>query len=269
MGDQIALVTLRNLGHDVNFAGGSAGDDMNMEATHVFRNDEIAEDAVVMAMLSSRNPAKVAVNHGHEPISEPVEVTCADGAQVHELDGRPAFEVWKEAVEQHFEHQRDESIDFDTIREGSQKLAGLLTEYEFGIEEGEGIGDNKGYKTRWPGMTETMDGTLDFAVNVPEGTSLRIMYSPKDQQINAARQTAHEAVGLLESQNVDVAGGFVYDCVCRAAILEDEFPNAVKAMADELEVPFAGFETYGELCMERGQMSGFHNTTSVTLVLPE
>jgi methyl-accepting chemotaxis protein len=269
LGDQIALTTLRELGRDVSFAGGSAGDDMNMENTYVFCNDEISQDAVVMALLASRRPTKIAVNHGHEPISEPLTVTDSEGSCVNELDGEPAFDVWRRAVESHFVTHREETIDFDTITPGSRRLATLLTEYEFGIEEGEGIGDNEGYKTRWPGMTETMDGPLDFAVNVPEGTTLRIMYSPKQQQIEAARETAEEAVGLLESQNVEVAGGFVYDCVCRAAILNDEFPTAIKEIADELDAPFAGFETYGELCMERGQMSGFHNTTNVTLVLPE
>jgi methyl-accepting chemotaxis protein len=268
-GDQIALTTLRTLGRDVSFAGGSAGDDMNMEETHVFCNGEISQDAVAMALLASRRPTQVAVDHGHEPISEPVTVTDSDGACVYELDGSPAFEVWRNAVESHVGNHRDEVIDFDTIQPGSQRLAELLTEYEFGIEEGEGIGSNDGYKTRWPGITETMDGPLDFAVNIPEGTTLRVMYSPKQQQIEAARNATREAVDMLEGQNVDVAGGFVYDCVCRAAILNEEFPNAIKAIADELDAPFAGFETYGELCMERGQMSGYHNTTSVTLVLPE
>ena len=31
----------------------------------------------------------------------------------------------------------------------------------------------------------------------------------------------------------------------------------------------AGFETYGEIALDVGDMSGFHNTTSVVLAFPE
>jgi methyl-accepting chemotaxis protein len=40
-------------------------------------------------------------------------------------------------------------------------------------------------------------------------------------------------------------------------------------MVDELGgVPIAGFETYGEIALDAGDMSGFHNTTSVVLAFP-
>ena len=32
--------------------------------------------------------------------------------------------------------------------------------------------------------------------------------------------------------------------------------------------PIAGFETYGEIAMDLGQSSGFHNTTTVVLAFP-
>ena len=32
--------------------------------------------------------------------------------------------------------------------------------------------------------------------------------------------------------------------------------------------PLAGFETYGEIALDVGAMSGFHNTTAVVLALP-
>ena len=33
--------------------------------------------------------------------------------------------------------------------------------------------------------------------------------------------------------------------------------------------PIAGFETYGEIALDVGDMSGFHNTTSVVLAFPK
>lgn len=60
----------------------------------------------------------------------------------------------------------------------------------------------------------------------------------------------------------------VFDCVCRAAILEDEFEDAVETMAGELDVPLVGLETYGEVCLREGEMRGYHNTTPSVLLIP-
>jgi methyl-accepting chemotaxis protein len=66
-----------------------------------------------------------------------------------------------------------------------------------------------------------------------------------------------------------VAGALVFDCICRNLILGAEFTRAVKGMAEELgHVPVAGFETYGEIALAAGDMSGFHNPTSVVLAFP-
>ena len=37
----------------------------------------------------------------------------------------------------------------------------------------------------------------------------------------------------------------------------------------DLSIPMLGWETYGEIRLEPGQFSGFHNTTSVVLLLPK
>ena len=67
-----------------------------------------------------------------------------------------------------------------------------------------------------------------------------------------------------------VAGAIVFDCVCRGVILGDDFRRGIEAIASTLgDVPLLGFETYGEIAMSPGQFSGFHNTTTVVMLLPE
>lgn len=258
VGEQVAMVTQRRLGQQVSLAGGSAGDDMRMERTEVFCNGTTVSDGVVVGLVASESPPAVTVDHGHSPISEPVTVTDVEGSVVRELDGEPAFEVWREAIRDHAADQF--GVDVDTLEPGTE-LTNLLTRYEFGIDQG------RAYKIRWPGLTTDTSGPLHFAVDVPEGTVFRVMESPNDAQIAAVRSAAREARAEIGSG--DVAGGFVYDCVCRSVILNEEFDTAVDAIREELAAPFTGFETYGELCMERGQTSGYHNTTAVVLLLPK
>lgn len=259
VGEKLALVTQQKLGPEVTIAGGAATDDHALEATHVFRGDTVAEDGVVLALIAAEKRPVVAVEHGHEPLSEPVEVTDAEGPLVHELDGRPAFQVWKDIVREPV--RESFGADVDALGPGDQTLQRILCEFEFGIDQG------GAYKMRWPWVEAATGDTLHFSVEVPEGTVLRVMHGTEDEQIRSARETARSA--LEKAGDVDVAGAFVYDCACRSIVLGEEFPTAVDAMADELQVPFVGFETYGEMCMGPAQLSGFHNNTTVVLLLPE
>ncbi|MBX0347975.1 FIST C-terminal domain-containing protein [Halomicroarcula pellucida] len=256
VGERLALAIQRRLGPHVGFAGGAASDNYQMESTPVFCDGTVAEDALVLVLVSGTQRAVISVDHGHEPISEPHAVTDGSGNVVRELDGEPAFEVWKNAVR---DHVTAFDFDVDALSLESEEMNRLMGVYEFGIDQG------NGFKIRWP-KSIGQDGSLSFAVDVPEGTVLRVMYGGQESQIDSVRRVAEEAVALAEG---DLAGGFIFDCACREIILQDEFSDAVDELASVLSVPFAGFETYGELCMQMGQLSGFHNTTTVAFLLPE
>lgn len=258
VGEELALVCQQKLGPEVTIAGGAAADDHRMEATPVFHGDRVVEDAVAVALIAGTERPVVAVGHGHEPLSEPVTVTSAGDRLVHELDGEPAFRVWKDAVREAVRAEFD--VDVDALDADDQLLQQILCEFEFGIDQG------GRYKMRWPWIEAETGDTLHFAVDVPEGTVLRVMHGSEDDQIESARATARRA--LDAAGDTDVAGGFVYDCACRGIVLGDRFPDAVGAIDGELGLPFAGFETYGETCMGPGEFSGFHNNTTVVLLLP-
>ena len=123
------------------------------------------------------------------------------------------------------------------------------------------------YKVRVP-LSINADGSLNFVCNVPEGSVLKIMESPKDAQINSAKEAAQNAVDSLRGHKI--AGVIIFDCVCRALILEDKFSQAIESIMEVIgkDIPIIGFETYGEIGMEAGQLSGFHNTTTSILLIP-
>jgi len=258
VGERLSLAIQRRFGPHIEFAGGAASDNYRMESTPVFCGETVADDALVLTQISGPKRPVIAVDHGHEPISEPWEVTDAAGNVVHELGGKPAFEVWKDAVRGSVAETFGTSV--DDLAPDSDELYMLMGAYEFGIDQG------GTYKIRWPRVAVESTGALRFAVDIPEGTVLRVMYGSRAEQIRSARRAADDALARSEG---DIAGAFVYDCACREIILQDAFADAVAEIADGLSAPLAGFETYGELCMQRGQLSGFHNTTTVIFALPE
>lgn len=256
VGERLALTTQQRLGPNVSVVGGAASDDFRLTATDVFVNDRVVSDGVALALVASKRRPVVTVEHGHEPISGPHEVTRAEGSTVHELDGRPAYEVWKDAVR---ERAHDVfGVDVDDLAPDDPMGTQLRGAFEFGIDQG------SDYKMRWPSAVD--GGAVRFAVDVPEGTVFRVMYGSPEDQVESARAAARQAREL--AGDTPLAGAFVYDCACRAIILQERFPDAVAAIDEELGVPFTGFETYGETCIQLGQLSGFHNTTTAIMLLP-
>lgn len=256
-GEESVLSALEALGPNVKFSGGAAGDDLKFKETKVFVNNDVSSDAVSLALIASRIPVAIGVKHGHSPISPPLTITKAEGNIVHEINGKPAFEVWKEYTRV---NAKGIGIDVDKMTE-VEAIQTFFTRYEAGLLTG------ADYKIRWLGGTTTTKGPITFPCTMSEGMVLRVMESPQQDQIASARKAAE--IALSACRGVKLAGAIVFDCVCRAVILGDDFSKAVSEFGKVLKVPFIGFETYGEIAMELGQLSGFHNTTTVVLLFPE
>lgn len=255
-GEEAPINLFNMLGTDIILGGGAAADDLKFEKTFVFCDDKVSTNAASLCYILSRSPIFTSVKHGHTPLSEALKVTKAKGSILYEVDGRPAWEVWKEKTK---EEAKKIGIDVDNLTTPTE-IGAFLLRYELGILVGEE------YKIRVP-LSKNDDGSLNFACTIPEGITIHIMKSPKEDQILSAR-TAME-IAKQRAGDTKLAGALIFDCVCRAIILEEDFSSAVQEFKKILgDVPFLGWETYGEICLRSGEFSGFHNTTSVVLLLP-
>lgn len=257
-GEEVAMLGYQE--RPVPFVGGSAADDLSLSETVVFADDEVATDAVALALLAADRPFGRAVGHGHEPLGDGHTVTAADGSVVESLDDRPAFDAWRETVR---EHADGVDADLATLSPDDDAFGELLTRFEFGIETGDGE-----FKVRWPGLTRTTDGPLRFATRIPEGAELFVVDTdPEAQLATADRVTAAAVDGPAESS--PPAGAVAFDCVCQGLVLDDRFGDAVSRMAERLSAPLAGAQTYGEVALDHDDMRAYHNTTTSLLVFPE
>jgi methyl-accepting chemotaxis protein len=255
-GEEATLIAASLLGDNVRLAGGAAGDDLKMAETFVGCGTEVASDAAVVAQIFSKSPLGVGVSHGHRPLSPSLRITRAEGNVVREIEGRPAWSVWKEQTRASA-HAR--GVDVDTLP--ADQEGAFLLRYEAGLAAG-----GEAYKIRAP-LSRSQDGSISFACGIPEGSVIRITESVPERQVESAREAARRARTQLGGTP---AGALVFDCICRNLILDRDFTRAVRGMSEELGgVPLAGFETYGEIALDAGDMSGFHNTTSVVLAFPQ
>lgn len=253
-GEEATLIAASLLGDGVRLAGGAAGDDLQMRAAQVGLDGQVTGDAVVLAALFSKKPLGVGVQHGHLPVSKPMRVSSAEGSVVKRIEGRPAWDVWVEATEG---AARKAGIDARKLTE--DQVGAFLLRYEAGLATG------STFKIRAP-LSRAPDGSLSFACGVPEGALIQITESEPQRQVSSAREAARRARAQMGGE---CAGAIVFDCICRNLILGPQFRDAVAAIESELGgAPFAGFETYGEIALDAGELSGFHNTTTVVLTFP-
>jgi len=250
-GEEAALLLAAALG-DAPLVGGAAGDDLAMKETHVGAGNRVLTDGIAIGTIFSPGPLGIGVKHGHSPLTrQSFRVTRADAGVVLEVDGRPAWDVW---LEQTGKRARELGLD----PEGQP--GAYLLRFEAGLRAG------PEYKVRAP-LAPRPGGGILFATAMPEGTTFQIMESDVSSQIDSAIEAARRA--RLALGGARVAGALVFDCICRKLILGDEYGPMLASVSKELGgAPLAGFETYGEIAMNSGDMSGFHNTTSVVLAFP-
>jgi methyl-accepting chemotaxis protein len=263
MGERVALLASYLFGRGLRIVGGMAGDDFKMEKTFVFSDDNARTDSIGVCLLASKMPLFTGVKHGHTPVSRKLKATRTECNVLYEINNMPAWMAWKEETA---ESARKAGIDVNQLKTPAE-IAQFCANSQLGLateKEGE-------YKIRWP-VSANEDGSLNFTCDIAEGAIFRIMDgSNLEDQIDAA-----EGAAMMARQSAgdagysEFAGILVFDCAHRQLMLGDKFPESVDRYKKVLPgVPLLGWETYGEIRLEPGQFSGFHNTTAVVLLLPK
>jgi hypothetical protein len=235
------------LPHEI--VGGAAGDEGKFAGTFVGVNAECANGAVAALHVVDRTRWGVGVDHGLSPVTAPMRVTRAEGSIVHELDGRPAFEVYKD-----YAKSKGLALTMDNAPP-------FFLNNELGV-----IVFDQLKKARAP-LAANPDGSLLCAAGIPQGASVCFLGGTHDALVSAARRAATEAKERLGAGRA--AGVLLFDCICRGGILGPDFHREIQAVRDVFpDVPIAGFLTYGEIARYSGHLDGWHNTTAVVVAIP-
>ncbi len=216
-------------GSDFRIAGGAAGDDMNFKKTYQYFNDELLTNAVVGFGITGNIKVAVGANHGWQPIGTSRVVTKAEGTKLIELDGKPAFEIYK---------------DYFAERSGDFKKALSLAAvtYPLGMKA-EGVDE---IMIRVPLAVED-DGSIICGAEVVEGSEVNLMIGTLASAMQAAKDTVQNLVDLVPDANPRVV--FVSDCVARKILFGDRGQEEIallKTIGGPQSVIF-GFYSYGQI----------------------
>lgn len=229
--------------------GGAAGDDGAFKSTWVGARGIAAADAAVAVHVFDKAPWGVGVDHGLRPRTQRMTVTRAKGNVLHELDGRPAFDVYRD-------YAKTRGVTLEAKDAGS-----FLIGNELGVFFLDEL-----HHARAP-VSVGPNGELNLVADITEGSSVCILDGEPDAMVAAAQRAAAEAKENLKGATA--AGVLVFDCVCRGMILKEQFQREIDAIARVFpKVPIGGFLTYGEIARFKGRLDGWHNTTTVVAAIP-
>jgi hypothetical protein len=215
---------------NVTFIGGSAGDDLKFESTHIFANGKSYTDAALLALVKPGVPFTFIKTQSFCDLGKKLVVTKANEAtrEVVEFNGKPAAQAYAEAL--------GTSVSDATAR-FMHNPVGLVIDGEPFVRSPQQIkGDTMAF---YCGVTEGMELSLLESTNIIEDTA--------------------NALELAKEELGNISGVVNFNCILRTLELEQK---GLTGQYGELfsNIPTIGFSTYGE------QFIGHINQTATMLV---
>ena len=228
------------LGEGVPVIGGAAGDQLRFEGTKQLCNDTVVSDAVVILMLHGPIEFSSGVSTGYSQMGFPHVVTKADGATVHEIDNRPAADLYADYLQQ-------PSIFYPLAVEDETRRSIVLSS---------------------PLKFDAESGALHLVNPVAENSTVQLATASRQEIVDAARNAVGQATAGFKGDKIDAA--FLFSCAGRRATLgtrTGEEYESIKYVIGE-NVPITGFYCYGEIGPDyEGGPSLTHTNAFVAVLL--
>lgn len=196
--------------------GGGAADYTSANTSLVFSKSEQFDRGVVVVVFCGTDLHIESSSYlGWQPLSHSMRITQADGLNVQQVDGQPAFAVYQ----RYLNIPSDDQFVFNAL------------EFPFLLERDGNL------LARVPVATSE-DGSLQFVSGIGEGESFRIGYGDIDLIIENSKQL-HESMAEFCPQAI-----FLYTCSCRRFLMQESVE--LETLPLETIAPTFGFYTFGE-----------------------
>ena len=237
------------VGASIPLVGGNCGPDPALGHGYQLHGREVLTGSVVAAVIASDRPFGIGVGHGCRKVGEPMIVTSSAQGEVHTLDDQPALHAYLGRLGAPAEAYTDKQA-FDAFTR-SRPI---------------GINRRSGEEVRHVRFVGEPDGRFRSSGAIPEGGLIWVMEGDRQSTLEAATEACRAAVDNLDGHKP--LGLMAFDCISRSRVLgEDGTRQEVERMVKEaVDVPLAGFYTWGEIARTRG-ITGYHNQTLVVLAI--
>ena len=232
----------------IRVAGGAAGDGLTFSRTWQFEGRDAVSDAVAAVLVRGPGRLELAVSHGCRPIGLERHVTRAADGWIREIDGQPAWQLFREYLDGDPEDLNTEGIIHLSV--GEPLPESLTGEYE-------------PFLIRSPMGLDKASGALFFpGGGVPEHAAIRLTRRDPDGVRDSARRCAANIAA--RSAGAEPAMVLQFDCAGRGRQMFGS--HAAEMIVRPLQEALGGgsawigFHTYGEIAPIGGR-TFYHNFT--------
>lgn len=249
-GSDLIKGIISNLPGHVAVTGGLSGDGDRFKQTLIVHDDAVESMAVTAIGFYGR---ELNVGYGSlggwDPFGPERVITRSKGNVLYELDGHSALGLYKKYLG---DHAKD------------LPASGLL--YPLSLKKK----DSEATVVRTMLAVNEEDQSMNFAGDVPEGGSVRLMKANFDRLIDGATGAAEIAKASLPDQSAQLA--ILISCVGRKLILNQRVEEEVEGVQEVLgkETLLTGFYSYGEISpFTKNVKCELHNQTMTITVFSE
>ena len=227
-------------GHRIRLIGGGTLTDMNLSDAWVFDGRSVAKHAVIALVFPPGLKDETVILHGCRPVSTFMEITRIEGAEVFELDGRPALSV----IEQ--------MLGVTLGNTSSQDLSLIAT---LGEKQGDPYAayDENSYVNRLILRANRSTGSITlFERDFHLGTRVQIMSRDNALMLDSVRNGISR-INQAQSGGQPLLAIYI-DCAGRASARSGAAVEEARLVADGLSssIPFLGFYSGVEIAPFEG-----------------
>lgn len=229
--------------------GGLAGNHTVTPDTRQFCGEQVDYDSMSVMFLCGDLQVSWGVASGWFPIGTRHTVTRSVGNKIHEIDGKPAVDIYQSFW--------------------GDRVGANLGEFPLAVTVGDGVDD---FMLRAAMALDAQEGSIAFAGDVPQGATVSLTEVVPEGLLSGTETSVRRAAASYRGKEPAVA--LLFTCAARKWVLGsragDEIATLRRSLGDHglPAVDFAGFYAFGEICpAPAGGPSLLHNETCVTVLL--
>jgi hypothetical protein len=226
------------VGAHVPVVGGSAADEGVCGNWWQAANRVVGTDLAVVTVLFPSGAVVSTFHSGYEVTKQSGKITRATGRLLHEIDGRPAAEVYNEWTG---------GAIADILAGGGKIVQQTSALHPLGRRAGAAGGAVEFLVSFLD--TVLPDGSLSLYTVVREGEQVWAMRGTDDSLVGRAGRVARASLDELLQENgrARVAGALVIFCAASAVYVRERMPEVVASLDVTLDdTPYLGTFTFGE-----------------------
>lgn len=220
-------------GTPVPIIGGSPADSYIQRQWSAITERGTVKNGLSLQLMFPSKPNTTGFSAGYSPTEFTGTVTRATGRYIHEIDGEPAEQIYKEWVSDHSSVQISEHYLFKHVtRFPLGRIAGYVHNRPY-------------YKLSHP-VRMTPDGAMEMFATISQGEEVTLMTGSREQLIQRASRVVDQA-NTQNYQSSQLLGSIIIYCAGSMLRLGDDIVGVQEKIKAQMNgQPFICPFTYGE-----------------------